>query len=197
MSIPKITRTGFALALLLLSSLSSAHGLDQAATSFASGLFHPWTGVDHMLAMLLVGVWSANAPVRAWLSPIVFMLTLWFGAMLGDWPVDAHGLELMVAGSLIGLGLMVWKIKPEAWISHALGLFTIALFGLVHGWVHGIELQTPQHQEAILGMILRRACLHALGWASAKKWFPLFPQARFCIGVASVSLGGVMMALLS
>ena len=197
MFISKLSRTGFALALLFLSPLSNAHGLHQAATSFASGFFHPWSGVDHVLAMLLVGIWSANTSGRARLSPIVFMLTLFLGAMLGDGPVASQSLEFMVAGSLVGLGLMVWKIKTDAWASHGVGFFTIAAFGLVHGWVHGIELQTSLHQEALMGMILSSACLHAMGWIVAKKWFPLFPQARFYVGAASMSLGGVLMSLVS
>src|SRR5690606_25471009 len=85
--------------------------IDQTQHSmFAAGLLHPLTGLDHLLAMLAVGLWSAlthQSLRRAMLAPVVFLIMLFAGAMLGIMGVQLPLVEPMIMASLLILGLLV------------------------------------------------------------------------------------------
>jgi urease accessory protein len=156
--------------------------------SLASGGLHPLTGIDHLAAMVSVGLWSAlNASAvatpgrmpRAMLAaPMAFAIALLCGALLAMAGWTLPGIEPMVAASLLVLGLMVstrWHLPTRT------GSAVIALFALFHGMAHGQDLQG--HAAAWLtGMVATTALLHALGlglgWAwrrgdaTSQRWMP-------------------------
>lgn len=143
--------------------------------SFQLGALHPFTGLDHLAAMLSVGVWSALtmagpqeasvAKRRAWPSllamPLAFVLALLAGALFGMGGARLPGVEPMIATSLLLLGLLVATRKQ---MGAAAGVTLVALFALFHGWAHGAELGT-HGGAALAGMALSTAALHGMGIA--------------------------------
>ncbi len=103
-------------ALLLVPALAIAHpghgaeGLAHGEAGFIDGLVHPFTGLDHLAAMLAVGVWSALAVRPVWLAPAAFVALLVAGAAAGFLGVVVPAVEPMIAASLLVLGLLVaWQ----------------------------------------------------------------------------------------
>ena len=133
------------------------------AYSFAAGLMHPLTGLDHLCAMVVLGVWSAMTTRRAWLAPLSFVLALLAGALLGTAGMPMPVVEPMVAVSLLALGLLT---AARARLSEPAGMAVAALFAVFHGHAHGTEL--PESVSAALyfgGFLLATATLHGAGIA--------------------------------
>src|ERR1700741_1060409 len=87
------------------SSAALAHVGDHSHMSFAEGLAHPFTGLDHMLAMVAVGLWASQLGGRAlWLLPLTFPVVMAAGAALGFGGVALPWVEIGVAGSGVVLG---------------------------------------------------------------------------------------------
>jgi len=164
-------RTAFAaLALLLLAAPAvQAHpGHDPvlaagAWPSLAAGLLHPPTGLDHLCAMVVLGVWSAMTARRVWLAPLAFALVLLAGALLGLAGVPLPAVEPMIAASLLVLGLLT---ATRTRLPEAAGAVVAGLFALFHGHAHGGEL--PAGAIAlpyIAGFMLATVALHCVGIA--------------------------------
>lgn len=162
-------QTTLVLALGAGSGLALAHaGADGAAHhGFAEGLRHPFTGLDHLAAMLAVGVWSAGTSARRWLAPLAFMALLALGALLGP---GLPGVEPMIAASLLVIGaLLMMPGRP------LLAVLPVAGFALFHGAAHGQELSGG---AALSGMLMGSALLHGAGIAlglalqRASRWLP-------------------------
>jgi urease accessory protein len=178
--------------LVVLLSAVSASALAHpgaAAHGLASGLAHPFSGLDHLLAMLAVGLWSWQLGGRARLAgPLVFLLLLGTGGMLGFAGVTLPGLETGVAASVLLLGLLIaFALRlPLVGACAAIGVFA-----LLHGMAHGSEL--PQHASAwtyAAGFVFASTLLHgaglALGWVRPL-WFDRLA------GVALAGAGGMLM----
>ncbi|MRS13321.1 urease accessory protein UreJ [Enterobacteriaceae bacterium RIT691] len=153
--------------LTLFPALALAHpGHDGGAhhtLSFAEGFLHPFTGTDHLIVMLLVGVWSAMNTRQWWLAPLAFALLLLIGALAGMAGMTLGGTEFIIAASLLGLGAMVaLQMKLPA----VTGALVIGAFAIFHGLAHGAELS--HSFGALSGMVIATAGLHlaglGLGW---------------------------------
>lgn len=153
-------------ALLMLPALALAHpghgadGFQHAGASFMDGLIHPFTGLDHLAAMLAVGVWSALAVRPVWLAPAIFVTLLTAGAATGFAGVVVPAVEPMIAASLLVLGLLV------AWRRHlplAVAAGVAGVFAFFHGAAHGAELAGGSQWQALAGMVIATAALHATG----------------------------------
>ncbi len=144
------------------------HGHD--AFGFVSGLAHPWSGWDHVLAMFAVGIWAQYAMPSATrnafslknmtlLAPITFIVSLLIGAAFGTVSGAVTGVELGVAASVLALGIMMTmsRVLP-LWV----GLVAVSLFGALHGHAHGAELEGAVWAY-MLGMVTSSACLHLMG----------------------------------
>lgn len=159
----KSSLIGFlALALLAPASPAHAHLLDAGSAGWAHGFAHPFSGLDHILAMLAVGVWAAQTGRQAlWVLPVVFPLAMAAGGLLGVAGVPAPGIEAGIAASVLVLGLLIaFKAKPPLALSAAL----VALFAVFHGHAHGTEL--PQATSPVfygLGFMAATAMLHLIG----------------------------------
>lgn len=152
-----------ALAVLALASSAEAH-TGHGVHGFVHGALHPITGLDHLLAMLAVGVWATRSdanPKRWWLLPAVFVACLVVGLMLGVASVPLPGVEFGIKGSVVVLGVLVaggWKLP----MTYAIGI--TALFAICHGHAHGAEMPTDTSGLTYgLGMVLATAALHAMG----------------------------------
>lgn len=149
---------------LLLPALAQAHtgagAHSHDAASFYAGLLHPLTGLDHLAAMLALGVWSALALRRVWLAPAAFVLMLAVGAVVGLQGVGVPAIEPMIASSLLVLGLLV-AVRRSLPLPAALAL--AGFFAFFHGAAHGHELASEQAWPTLAGMLLATAVLHGLG----------------------------------
>lgn len=151
-------------ALALCSAAASAHS-DQVTTGgFLAGYLHPLTGLDHLLAMVAVGIWGAalGAPL-IWALPVVFPLLMVVGGALGIAGVPLPYAETGIALSVVVLGLAIalaWRAPV------AVALVIVAAFGVLHGHAHGMELPgsaTPQAYSA--GFVVSTGLLHLAGIA--------------------------------
>jgi urease accessory protein len=139
---------------------ASAHvGADAAAHhGFLAGLLHPFTGLDHLAAMLAVGFWSARSGVqRVWAAPLAFAAMVLAGALLARGGLVLPAIEPMIAASLVALGLL---IAAQARLGSAAMAAIAGAFALFHGAAHGIELGGG---AALGGMLAGTVVLHVLG----------------------------------
>jgi urease accessory protein len=157
-----------AVGLLLLGALTlplplAAHEGGSAA-GLISGLYHPISGLDHVLAMIAVGIWGAQLGAPAiWVLPVTFPMVMALGGMLGLLGLALPGAELGIGVSALILGLMVaMEVRPDLRLAAAL----VGFFAVFHGYAHGVEL--PEGQSGILysiGFVASTGTLHASGIA--------------------------------
>jgi urease accessory protein len=157
-------RSALAVALLavLWAQTASAHLLKGEAYGFLTGFLHPISGLDHVLAMVAVGLWGAQLGAPAiWMLPVAFPLVMAMGGMLGFLGVPVPGVEYGIAASAIMLGAAVaFEARPPIVVAGLL----VGFFAIFHGHAHGTEL--PAGQSALLysmGFVIATGCLHALG----------------------------------
>lgn len=145
-----------------LASGAQAHPLAMHAAGFAAGLAHPFLGLDHLAAMLAVGLWAAQLGGRArLLVPLAFVTMMAVGAALAVSGVRLPAVEPAIGASVLVLGLL---IAFAARLPLVLGLALTGAFALFHGHAHGSEL--PQAAAPLLyagGFLLATAALHAAG----------------------------------
>lgn len=150
------------LTFVLLAAPALAHEQQGQAAGFLAGLRHPVSGLDHVLAMVAVGLWGAQLGAPAiWLLPITFPLIMAMGAMLGFLGAPVPGIEVGIAASGILLGAMVmFEVRPPIIVAALL----VGFFAIFHGHAHGTEL--PPGRSALLysmGFVIMTGCLHAAG----------------------------------
>ena len=178
------------LTIALLAAPAWAHEQQGQAVGFVTGLLHPVSGLDHVLARVAVGRWGAQLGAPAiWLLPITFPLVMAMGAMLGFLGVPVPGIEYGVAASGILLGAMVmFEVRPPL----AGAALLVGFFAIFHGHAHGTEL--PPGQSALLysmGFVMATGGLHAagIGIGTLHRWAP---GRRLLRGAgAIVAAGGV------
>jgi len=141
-----------------------AHVEGGQAAGFFSGLQHPWSGLDHVLAMIAVGLWGAQLGSPAlWILPIAFPMMMAMGAMMGLMGMPVPGVEVGIALSAIVLGAMILaNLRPKL----PLAIAMVGVFAIFHGHAHGTEL--PAGQSGLLysmGFVIATGCLHGLGIA--------------------------------
>jgi len=146
----------------LCAQTAFAHPQKGEAVGFLTGFRHPISGLDHVLAMVAVGLWGAQLGAPAiWVLPVAFPMVMAFGGMLGLMGVPLPGTEYGIALSAILLGAVVlFEVRPPLGIAAAL----VGVFAIFHGHAHGTEL--PPGQSALLysmGFVIATGCLHALG----------------------------------
>ena len=157
-------KTLAALVLLLAATPALAHVHGGEAAGFLSGLSHPVSGWDHVLAMIAVGLWGAQlGPPALWLLPVTFPMVMAFGGMLGLMGFPLPGVELGIAVSALVLGVMVLLEARPPLTAAAL---VVGFFAMFHGNAHGTEL--PAGQSGLLyslGFVLATGGLHGVGIA--------------------------------
>lgn len=155
---------------VLIPCFAHAHtGTDAAVhhgSALAEGFIHPFTGLDHLAAMLLVGIWSVQCfhhqKRGAWLIPAVFAALLLCGGLLGMAGAGLPQVESMIAVSLLVFGLLVaCRIR----LALPLGTGLVGTFAVFHGLAHGAELPTNAAAAALSGMVGGTLLLHLAGMA--------------------------------
>jgi urease accessory protein len=153
--------------LTVLSTPASAHLLGMHGAGFEQGVAHPFTGLDHLLAMLAVGMWAAQQGGRAlWSIPLAFVAMMTLGGTLALTGMQLPMVETGIATSVLVLGLLV---TFSARLPLAAGATLVGVFALFHGHAHGTEI--PQAASPVayaLGFVLATAALHGIGIALGK-----------------------------
>ena len=181
---------------MLYPAIAHAHVGAGATSGFAHGFTHPVTGLDHNLAMLLVGLLAFQMGGRAlWLIPLAFVGMMVAGGALGMAGIDMPFVELGIALSVVALGFAVaFEVKlPVA----AAALFA-GPFAVFHGHAHGAEM--PGGGETLVygaGFIATTALLHIagimLGLATGKVAVRVGPRmVRVAGGVAALAGVGLL-----
>lgn len=153
------------LALLVLAASTApvlAHTQQGQAQGFVTGLQHPISGWDHVLAMIAVGLWGAQlGPPALWLLPVTFPMVMALGGFLGLVGIPVPGVEIGIALSALALGLMVaLEARPKL----AVAACMVGAFAIFHGHAHGTEL--PAGQSGLtysMGFVVATGCLHGIG----------------------------------
>jgi len=156
-----IRRAAAAALLAGLAGAAQAHP-GHGATSLMEGLSHPF-GLDHLLAMVAVGVWSVSAlpQGKAWQGPATFLLALVASAALGAAGVSPPFLEQGVALSVVLFGAMLVLARRP--VSTSLGLGLVAAAASLHGLAHGAETPASGFAGYAAGFLLTTAALHTGG----------------------------------
>ena len=162
----KLLNTLILIAATALSTSASAQlGTDSGPHhTLVDGLLHPLTGLDHLAAMLAVGLWSALSATsarRIWLAPVAFAGMLLVGALLGLNGLALPAVEPMIAASLLVMGLLV---ATRAQLPLAVTAGVVGVFAVFHGIAHGTELAGGGNGFApLLGMLVATIALHLAG----------------------------------
>jgi len=173
---------------LLAPGVALAHvGQGDIGGGLLAGLAHPILGVDHVIAMVAVGMWGAQLGAPAiWLLPVTFPLVMALGGVLGALGVPVPGIEVGIALSAVALGAMVaFALRPPLWAAALL----VAVFAVFHGHAHGAEL--PESANAIAysaGFVIATGLLHACG-------ILLGVANRWRLGARLLRAGGGLIAL--
>lgn len=151
---------------LAVSVSVQAHPGHGEVSSFVAGFSHPLLGLDHVLAMLAVGVWAAqvrSAGRIMWTAPMAFVAAMLLGAMLGLAGLTVPLVEQMIAASVLVFGLLVAARAQK----NAAVMPLIAAFALFHGIAHGAEFSAADAAVAtwVPGFTLATVLLHAIGIA--------------------------------
>ena len=157
-------RSAAPLPLLAVASSALPHIEQARAAGFSAGVLHPVSGLDHVLAMIAVGLWGAQLGRPAiWVLPVAFPMTMAIGGFLGLIGMPLPGIELGIAFSVVVLGVVVaFESRPPL----AVAAIVVAVFAVFHGHAHGTEL--PPASSAVLysiGFVVATGCLHATGIA--------------------------------
>lgn len=162
MSTRTALRAAAAAVATLLPTAAWAHPGHDATVGFVHGFVHPVTGVDHVLAMIAVGLFAANLGGRAlWAVPLSFVSVMAIGGALGVAGIAVPFVEAGIAISVIALGLAV-ALRWQWPVAGAMSL--VGVFAIFHGHAHGTEM--PLDASGIeygLGFLLATALLHVVG----------------------------------
>ncbi|SIT45780.1 Protein HupE (modular protein) [Paraburkholderia piptadeniae] len=157
-----------------------------------AGFRHPISGLDHVVAMVAVGLWGAQLGRPAiWVLPVTFPIVMAFGGVLGGLGVSIPGIEVGIALSALLLGAAVaLALTPPLWFAGLL----VALFAICHGHAHGAEL--PESANPVtyaIGFVAATGTLHALGIliGTVNRWkagsFALRTGGAFISGCGCIS----------
>ncbi|MDV6341321.1 HupE/UreJ family protein [Nitrosomonas sp. Is24] len=179
--------------ILIASPLAFAHTGDGPHNGWLHGFAHPLSGLDHMLAMIAVGLWAAQAHGRiVWLFPLIFVVVMGLGGLFGAITLPLAFAEHGIMLSLVMLGaLLVWRKHLPLSVS----LLLIGLFALSHGYAHGSEMPPSISLPSYAGgFMLATMLLHlcGIGLALLCKKFAGTRWIRFS-GIIIAGYGGFLL----
>jgi urease accessory protein len=196
-----MSRMMLSLAALAATTLAAtpalAHAQDTGAMGFWAGLGHPFAGLDHLLAMVAVGLWASQLGGRAlWAIPASFVAAMAAGASFALAGIGLPAIEFGIAGSVILFGLLV---AGAARVPTMAGCAIVTVFALFHGQAHGLAMPaTADPMLYGLGFALATAALHAagvgIGLAGGRIGAALGPWSLRASGAAVAASGMAILA---
>lgn len=186
-------RFGMGAAFAALATPALAHtGAEPHLHGFVAGLAHPLGGLDHMLAMIAVGIWSSLAVGRrVWIIPAVFVTAMLAGAAFAQAGLALPAAETAIAMSVVALGAL---IAASVSLPVAASAALVALFAVFHGYAHGIEATGPV-VGYMAGFALTTAVLHLTGIVLGRT-IAVAPRASRLLGAGIVASGAYLVATL-
>jgi urease accessory protein len=174
---------------LLLGALPTmAYAHPGHAGGWSQGLAHPFSGLDHLCAMVAVGLWAAQLGGRAvWLMPLSFVAVMALGGLLGMTGITVPFAEAGIVTSLLVLGVL---IAAAVRLPLALSAIIAGVFALFHGYAHGAGMSPGASAFAYaLGFISASALLHLSGFT-----FGMLARAQLLrfAGAAVAMTGGYL-----
>jgi urease accessory protein len=182
--------------LVLAASGHPAFAHEQAGVGggLAQGLLHPLTGIDHLIAMVAVGIWGAQLGAPAiWVLPITFPMVMAVGAVLGMLKIPLPMPEVAIALSALVLGGAVARRLRPPFVAAAA---VVAVFAIFHGHAHGVELPSSANPLSYgVGFVVATGLLHLCGivLGTLTQW-PIGERLIQGFGVVIALLGGYFLA---
>lgn len=180
---------------LILPNIALAHTATQTK-GFISGLSHPVLGFDHLLAMISVGILSAQMGGRAiWTVPATFVAIMLAGGVLGMQGIPFFSVELGIACSVLALGV---ALAAEKKLPQVLAMLFVGFFAIFHGHAHGTEMpQLAQPALYALGFVIGTTVIHIAGVlvGSFSKFVPNGVQLLRYIGAGIAGIGFYLVAI--
>lgn len=188
----RLKRSLLAVSMMVAAMPALAHTGNHAASGFTDGFAHPFGGIDHLLAMVAVGIFAATLGGRAlWAIPASFVSMMLVGGIMGFTGIQIPAVELGIVASVVVLGAVLASGSVR-FTSVAMAL--TGLFAIFHGYAHGVEM--PAEAAAALycfGFISATALLHgagiAIGFALGRQ-----PILHRLVG-AGISMTGLVLSL--
>ncbi|MBI3481146.1 MAG: HupE/UreJ family protein [Nitrosomonadales bacterium] len=180
---------------LFPSSFAYAHTVVAEAGSFMQGFMHPFSGMDHVCAMVAVGLWATQLGGRSvWAVPFTFVAVMALGSVLPMMGISLPLVEQGVALSVLVLGVLIFAlIRLPTGLSASL----VGLFALWHGHAHGNEMPgSVAVMKYLFGFMLSTAVLHGVG-IMLGLWMRRFSQRKqifHCAG-AGIALCGMWLVI--
>lgn len=171
--------------------------MESLATSLVGGVVHPVLGLDHLLAMIAIGIVSISTSKSAiWKIPAVFLFAMTCGGIAGILGCVIPRTESLIAVSLVTLGIAVTSsqgavVKPTL-IPISLVYSFVAVFGAAHGNAHGAEIPVTSNPEAFtLGFLIGTSTLHlvGVGLGALSRQVKLVSSLMAIAGVFTASIG--------
>jgi urease accessory protein len=189
-----LKRSLITLAITLAATLPAFAHLDPAEHgSFAAGFSHPFFGLDHILAMVAVGLWAATQGGRAlWIVPSAFVGTMALGFAAAIFGMPLPFVEPVILASVIFIGIAVALALPVPTTAVAA---LVGFFAFFHGHAHGGELGAAGAFEFAIGFVVATAVLHAVGIAIGLTLGRLGSKTFARIAGGLTALGGVWLAI--
>lgn len=175
--------------------VSYAHTGGSETADFWHGMLHPMGGLDHVLAMIAVGIWAAQLGGRAiWLVPATFVGVMATGGSLGmSGNVVLPFVEQSIVLSVLMLGVL---IAAAIRLPLPVSATTVGLFAAFHGVAHGVELPMAASAMAYaLGFVLATACLHLCGIGLRSLFARLGKRALVRYVGGMIAVGGAYLIL--
>jgi len=183
-----------AVVLTLLPTMALAHNEVGHGAGFWHGMAHPFSGADHLLAMLAVGLWAAQMGSRAlWVVPCAFIALMLAGGILGIANIPLPYVEAGILLSVLILGVL---IAGAFRFSLAASTLVVGMFAVFHGYAHGAVV--PAAMGVIdygAGFIAATVLLHAVGIAGGLLLKKLEMASLTRFSGALITLGGVYFGL--
>ena len=186
-------RTLIALSILAAATMPAFAHLDPVEHgSFAAGFSHPLFGLDHILAMVAVGLWAAMKGGRAvWIVPAAFVGTMAIGFAAAIAGVPLPFVEPVILASVIFIGIAIALALP---IPTSAVAAMVGFFAFFHGHAHGGELGDAGAWQFAVGFIIATAVLHAAGIGAGLALGRFGGKALSRIAGAATALGGLWLA---
>jgi urease accessory protein len=180
-------------AILFAPALAQAH-VASGQNGFSHGFCHPLNGLDHLLAMLAVGLWAAQIGGRSvWFVPGTFVSVMVFGGYLGMKGIELPWVEPGILASVLVLGLC---IATTVRLPQFYSVLLVGFFALYHGHTHGSEMpSTVSSLEFAVGFSLATTLLHGAGivFGLGIQRMLSTPAIRFAGGM--ITCAGIYLAL--
>lgn len=153
---------GWGSAMMLVPLMAHAHVSVGHTNGLAHGLLHPLTGLDHIAAMIAVGLWAAQCGGRAaWVVPLSFVTVMLLGGLIGMAGISIPFVEPVIVASVLVLGLLIAAAVRLPLVASSL---LVGLFAVFHGHAHGAEMPATASGLAYgIGFVLATGVLHCCG----------------------------------